>query len=89
MARPSIPDKTRIVIAGNAQIAAYLDSLAKTGLYGVTRAEVAKTLVTEMIKRLIDEEFLAKVAESPHLKAQRTQKKPTGREGGRVRGGQR
>ena len=80
MARPSVPDKTRIVIAGNAQIAAYLDSLVKTGLYGVTRAEVAKTLVTEMIKRLIDEEFLAKFAESPHL----TQKK-----GGRVRGGQR
>jgi hypothetical protein len=65
MPRPKIPDKTRIVIAGNAQIAAYLDDLAKTGLYGATRAEVAKTLITESIKRLIDEEFFAKVAQSP------------------------
>jgi hypothetical protein len=65
MARPPVPDKTRIVIAGNAQIAAYLDDLAKTGLYGASRAEVAKTLITESIKRLIDEEFFAKVAQPP------------------------
>ena len=83
MARPQIPDKTRIVVAGNAQIAAFLDRLAKTGLYGATRAEVAKTLITDSIKRLIDEQFFAKV--ESELESQRTKT----REGGRVRGGQR
>ena len=88
MPRPKLSDKTRIVIAGNAQIAAILDSLTKTGLYGATRGEVAKTLITEYIKRLIDEEFFAKLAESPHIETQRTGKRSTTGKGERVRGGQ-
>ena len=83
MPRPQIPDKTRIVVAGDAQIAAFLDLLTKTGLYGATRAEAAKRLITDGIKQLIEEQFFSKL--ESELETQRTRK----REGGRVRGGQR
>jgi Arc/MetJ-type ribon-helix-helix transcriptional regulator len=99
MARPRrIIDATRIVITGNPQIAAHLDRLVKTGLYGASRAEVAKSLVTRMIEQLINDEFFAKVATTSSqpgsavaARAQRGRNQSTkskGRGGERVQGGQ-
>ena len=97
MARPRrIIDATRIVITGNPQIAAHLDRLVKTGLYGASRAEVAKSLVTRMIEQLINDEFFAKVATAsqsdravtaPTQRGKDQSTKSRGRGGERIQGG--
>ena len=48
MARPKqLAPAQKIVITTNPGVGAYLDDLARAGLYGSTRAEVAKFFVTQ------------------------------------------
>lgn len=55
MARPVklIPSE-RIVVTTTPQVVAYLDDIVRAGLYGATRAEVAKSLIVRGIEDLID-----------------------------------
>lgn len=50
---------TRINIRASKEVVGYLDDLAKIGIHGKTRTEVAKTLISNAVERLIKDGFLA------------------------------
>jgi hypothetical protein len=59
MARePNEHHTTRIFISPSTEVAGYLDDLAKLGIYGKTRSEVAKTLIAFQIERLVKDGIL-------------------------------
>lgn len=51
-------DRSRLTVTLNPEILEYLDDVAKTGLYGKTRPEVAKSLISREIERLIRENII-------------------------------
>jgi hypothetical protein len=66
MARtPNEVDGARIYVSTSAEEAGYLDDLAKLGIHGKTKAEVAKTLVGNEIERLIREGLIRARRSSP------------------------
>jgi hypothetical protein len=59
MARSKNINRTsRIYISPSAEIAAYLNELAGVGIHGKTKSEVANTLISREIERLIREGIL-------------------------------
>lgn len=61
MARtPNKLDTVEVTIRTTPPVAAYLDDLVQTGLYGKSRSEAAERLVTRGIEALISEGTLAK-----------------------------
>lgn len=48
----------RLGVTPSAQVTRYLDDLVRIGLYGKTPTEVAGTLISQQIERLIREEIL-------------------------------
>ena len=60
MARtPNKLDTVEVTIRTTPPVAAYLDDLVQTGLYGKSRSEAAERLVTRGIEALISEGTLA------------------------------
>ena len=60
MARtPNKLDTVEVTIRTTPPVAAYLDELVQTGLYGKSRSEAAERLVTRGIEALISEGTLA------------------------------
>lgn len=55
---PNANETARVYIRPSGEVAAYLDQLAKIGIHGKTRSEVAKTLIGNEIERLIRERVL-------------------------------
>lgn len=49
---------TRINIRASKEVVGYLDDLARIGIHGKTRTEVAKTLISNAVERLIKDGFL-------------------------------
>ena len=49
---------TRINVRASEEVVAYLDELAQIGIHGKTRTEVAKTLISVGVERLIRDGFL-------------------------------
>jgi hypothetical protein len=59
MARPpNESESIRVEFRCSREVAGYLDTLARHGVHGKNRSEVAKTLVGWEIERLIREAFL-------------------------------
>jgi len=50
-----LTDRNRIGISVTPEMRGYLDDIAKTGIYGKNRPEVAKSLISREIERLIRE----------------------------------
>lgn len=49
---------TRVNIRATKEVVEYLDDLARIGIHGKTRTEVAKILISNAVERLIKEGFL-------------------------------
>jgi hypothetical protein len=59
MGRPKNRHKTsRIYISPSAELAGYLNELARIGIHGKTKSEVANALISREIERLIKEGIL-------------------------------
>ncbi len=71
MARPvKLTPSARIVVTTTPQVGEYLDDIVMAGLYGATRAEVAKTLVIRGIEDLIDKGIIkVRSSERPGARA--------------------
>ena len=66
MARtPNKLDTVEVTIRTTPPVAAYLDDLVQTGLYGKSRSEAAERLVTREIEALISEGTLTKPTKRP------------------------
>lgn len=63
--RPNENESARLYIRPSVQVVRYLDQLARIGIHGTTRSEVAKTLVSMGIERLV-REGLVRVDDSTH-----------------------
>ena len=48
-------DRNRLTISVTPEILGYLDDIAETGIYGKNRPEVAKSLISREVERLIRE----------------------------------
>ena len=57
---PNKLDTIEVTIRTTPPVAAYLDELVQTGLYGKSRSEAAERLVTREIEALISEGTLSK-----------------------------
>jgi hypothetical protein len=65
MGRPKNRHKTsRIYISSSAELAGYLNELARIGIHGKTKSEVANALISREIERLVREGIL-KLREKP------------------------
>ena len=58
MPRERLGDLPKITIRPSSEIDRYLGELARIGIHGKTKAEVAKTLVAHEVERLIKEGIL-------------------------------
>jgi hypothetical protein len=59
MGRPQEDIKTsRIYISPSVELAGYLNELARIGIHGKTKSEVANALISREIERLVKEEIL-------------------------------
>ena len=61
MARtPNANDSSRLYLRPSSEVEAYLEELARIGIHGKTKSEVAKTLVGNAVVELINSGFLEK-----------------------------
>jgi len=54
-----LSDRSRLSISVTPEILEYLDDIANTGIYGKNRSEVAKSLISREVERLIREGILS------------------------------
>jgi hypothetical protein len=58
VAKNQLDNAARLYVRTSAEIESFLDQLVVVGIHGKTRAEVAKTLISAQIERLVREGFL-------------------------------
>ena len=62
---PNENGSSRLHLRPSAEVEAYLDALARIGVHGKTRSEVAKTLVGNAIVELINSGFISQRPGAP------------------------